>query len=230
MNFQIFSDEFLGKWLTPDDRAKYSSLNDRKLIAGTNWLKEIAKSSFNRYDLMWGSLKEKCLNCMKDNCQDDYEWIIKNAQIVDKKGINSEDLSDLPFKRIKFPNKEIGKEGYEKVKSYHSCKKSCYEKVNIMNVTFTKKMKQFSHNFNICIVLCKGKPIDKETMLSDCYSDCMIKSSYEMAKIEYYIKMMHEKLLEEYDNKILTLSREELIHNERFKERELTSDLWRRYI
>jgi hypothetical protein len=223
MNFQIFSQEFLNKWLTAHDYENYKSLNDQKLIAGTNWLTYIAKSSFSRYDSMWKELDQNCKECMDDNCMNDYNWIIENADpdsIKISKG----------FKKIKFPNKEVGKIGLQKVENFHRCKKICYEKVNILNVTFAKKLRKFSQDFNTCITLCRGKPIDKETMLTDCFSDCMIKSSYEMANLEYYIKMVHEKIIKEYKEKIFDLPGTDIFHNERFKERDLTPDILKKYL
>jgi hypothetical protein len=229
MNFNVFSDEFLKKWLTKEDLIQYTTMNDKKLSAGINWLSAINTSSFKRYDLLWKSLKEGCVNCMNKNCYEDYQWIIENAEKVDNiNNINSSD--NIGFKRIKFPNKEIGKEGVERVKKYHSCKKKCYEKVNLMNSILARKYSQFTYDFSVCLVLCRGKPIDKDTHLSDCYSDCMIKHSYLLPQIEYYMMMMHEQMMKEYNENILELPKADLLHSYRFREREFTSDMFRKYI
>ena len=49
MQFQIFSDDFLSKWLSQEDKKEYLSTNDRKLKAGINWLSAMQKSSFNLF-------------------------------------------------------------------------------------------------------------------------------------------------------------------------------------
>ena len=143
MQFQIFSDDFLSKWLSQEDKKEYLSTNDRKLKAGINWLSAMQKSSFKRYDIMWLDMKDKCLECMKTHCQDDYDWILKNSQIlenndetINSKNYQSETNSEIGFKKIRFSDVETGKIGYEKYKNFHSCKKKCYEKINIMNMQY----------------------------------------------------------------------------------------------
>ena len=125
MIIQYFTDDFLKRWLTPKDLIEYSSINDRKIKAGVNWMSIVAKTSFSTYDLMWRDLKEQCMECMNTKCREDYKWILDNCEVVSS-------LDE--YKTVKFKDKEIGKIGYEKLKTYHNCKKTCYEKVNLMNV------------------------------------------------------------------------------------------------
>jgi hypothetical protein len=235
MQFQFFSDDFLNKWLSQEDKKEYVSMNDRKLKAGVNWLTAMQKSSFQRYDSMWLDMKEKCLDCMKTHCQEDYDWILKNAQILESNQVvinseNYESHSETGFKKIKFPDKETGKIGYEKYKNFNTCKKKCYEKINIMNVTLGKKLKQFSHDLNICLVLCRGKPFDRENVLSDCYSDCMIKHSKDIPTIEYFIKKMYEQIIMEYKENKFENFDVDLLHNYRFKPREFDADKMKKYL
>jgi hypothetical protein len=228
MQFQVFSDDFLQKWLNKDDKAEFTSNNDRKLKAGINWLSAIQISSFKRYDGMWLDMKEKCLDCMKTSCQNDYEWIIKNSVVVENEK-NIENSSGV-FKRIKFLDKETGKIGNGKLKSYYSCKTKCYEKVNIMNATLGKKLRKFSHDLNICLVLCRGKPFDRENVLSDCYSDCMITHSKEIPSLEYFIKKMYEDIIREYKENKFENYDADLLHNYRFKPREFSHDIMKKYL
>jgi hypothetical protein len=229
MHFNVFSDDFLNKWLSPSDLENYISLNDKKIKAGVNWLSAINSSSFKRYDQLWFELKEKCGKCMEKNCMEDYEWINKHAEIIQDNDSPFHKLNE-GYKRIKFPNKDIGKEGMERVKNYHMCKKKCHEKINLMNAVLARYYTKFMHDFSVCFVLCRGKPIDKEKVLSDCYSDCMIRFSYQLPQIEYLITNIFEQMMKEYDMNILDTPKADLMHSYRFREREFTQDLWNRYL
>jgi hypothetical protein len=229
MHFNVFSEDFLNKWLTPNDLENYNSLNDKKIKAGMNWLTAINTSSFKRYDAMWEKLKEKCTECMDKNCQEDYDWIRNNSELIKDDESPFHKLNE-GYTRIKFANKEIGKEGIERVKNYHVCKKKCYEKINLMNSILSRKYSNFSYDFSVCFVLCRGKPIDKENILSDCYSDCMIKFSYHLPQIEYYITTIFEQMMKEYEKNMLATPKADLMHPYRFREREFTPDLWNKYL
>jgi hypothetical protein len=233
MNFQIFSDAFLSKWLTKEDLSTFSSNNDLKLKAGMNWLTEINKSAFSRYDEKWKILKEKCIECMNTNCKEDYDWLVSNSHVPNKSKINTiidDNKVEQAFKIIKFENIKIGKTGYEKIKNYHGCKKKCYEKINLINAIFARRYNAWSKSLNDCLTVCRVMPIERDTMLADCYSDCMIKHSYKVAEIEFYINYVYEKLVKEYDNNLINLPGVDLHHNYRFKEREFTPDLVRKFV
>lgn len=229
MHFNVFSDDFLNKWLSPTDLDNYISVNDKKIKAGVNWISAINSSTFKRYDDLWFNLKEKCKECMDKNCMEDYEWIKNNAIIIDEKDSTFHKLNE-GYKKIKFSNKEIGREGFERVKSYHVCKKKCHEKINLMNAILARYYTKFTHDFSVCFVLCRGKPIDKEKVLSDCYSDCMIRFGYQLPQIEYFVTSMYEKMISEYEQNVLDTPKADLMHPYRFKEREFTPDMWNRYI
>jgi len=229
MHFNVFSEDFLNKWLTPNDLENYHSLNDKKIKAGMNWLSAINTSSYKRYDIMWDKLKEKCTECMETNCQRDYDWIRNNSELIKDDESPFHKLNE-GYKRIKFANKEIGKEGIERVKNYHVCKKKCYEKINLMNSILSRKYSSFSYDFSVCFVLCRGKPIDKENVLSDCYSDCMIKFSYQLPQIEYYITTIFEQMMKEYEKSMFEIPKADMMHPYRFREREFTPDLWNKYL
>lgn len=221
MSLNYFTDDFIQKWLTKKDLEEFQSINDKKLKAGMNWMSHIMESSFKRYDKMWSQMKDSCLNCMELNCKEDYDWILNNCELI-----KEED----EFKKIKFKSKESGKIGMGKIKSYHACKKKCYEKVNLMNATFSRKFNQFSKEFELCFVLCRGHPIVGENYLSDCYSDCFVKASKKLPEIEFSITKLYKQIIDEYNENKLDFPGVDLINNYRFKEREFTEDLWKKYL
>jgi hypothetical protein len=221
MSLQYFTDDFLKKWLYPQDLIEYSSNDDRKIKAGMNWMSTIAKSSFSRYDEMWQELKEQCMGCMNNKCKEDYKWIIDNSEIVS----TSEE-----YKTVKFKDKEIGRMGHEKLKNYNDCKKNCYEKVNLMNARLSSKFKEFNKEFSLCFIMCRGKPFHKENLLSDCYSDCFIRFSKKIPEIEFYIKSIFEQIIQEYKEKKYDIPGVDLIHNYRFKRREFNEDIMKKYL
>jgi hypothetical protein len=229
MHFNVFSEDFLNKWLYPSDLENYKSLNDKKIKAGINWLSAINTSTFDRYDEIWIKLREKCGECMQKNCIEDYEWIKKNSVEISDNDSPFHKLNE-GYQRIKFLNKDIGKEGFNRIRNYHVCKKNCYEKVNLMNAVLARKFSKFTNDFSVCFVLCRGKPIDRENVLSDCYSDCMIKFSYQLPQIEYYITTIFEDMMKEYENNVIETPKADLLHPYRFREREFTPDLWNKYL
>jgi hypothetical protein len=226
MNFQVFSDEFIKKWLREQDRLELNSLNDRKLKAGINWMEAITKSAFKRYDIIWEKLKHECLKCMEENCVRDYNWILENSIKHDDELTKT----STEYKTISFKNAELGKEGHQRVNKYHSCKENCYEKVNLMNQILSNVYTKTAYDFNMCFVYCRAKSIDRDTQLADCYSDCMVKFSYIYASHEYYITYSYDKMMKEYSLKQLDTPKVDLNHIFRIKQREFTPDLWSKYI
>ena len=58
----------------------------------------------------------------------------------------------------------------------------------------------------------------------------MIKFSYQLPQIEYYITTIFEQMMKEYDKNMLATPKADLMHPYRFREREFTPDLWNKYL
>jgi hypothetical protein len=210
MNFKYFKEEFINKW--NDNNAL--SQRDRKVQAGVNWLYTIHKQSFNRYETMWNALKDKCASCAKQNCEKEYIDLLQHAKV------KSEDKNNLVITNFK---------ENEKFENYKKCKKNCYEKVELLDNILARKYREWNKELNHCFILCRAKPIDKNNDLPNCYITCMINKSYELADIEFYIKYVYDKLIQEYDKNYIDKSKADLTHIYRIQERPLTDDIIRKY-
>ncbi len=227
MHFKQFTDEFIDKWLTVNDIKELISQKDQKIKAGVNWLSALNIKSYENLDKMYFSLKEKCKECLEKNCKNDYEWIINNSIIFNEDLEENQKLEKLQnlkmkgFENIRFKDENTFNEGIEKIKNFHKNKKLCYEKTNLFRAILIRLSNKWNDELNVCLNICKNKPLDKNTELPDCFSTCMVHKSYEIVNNEFYMKYVFNKLKEEYENNNLTLPKIDLLHSYRFEKREL---------
>jgi hypothetical protein len=212
MNFKYFKDDFINKWT---DGLGITDERDRKIKAGVNWLFTIHKKSFERYEVMWRELREKCKTCARVNCKNEYNELMKHINVNKDNGGNVV---------------VTGLKDNDLLTKYTQCKKGCYEKVDLLNHILGRRYRDWNKDLNYCFILCRAKPIDKTNDLPNCYITCMVDKSYDLAEIEFYIKYSYDKLVNEYDRGYFDNSKSDLTHIYRIKERPLTPDLVRKYL
>lgn len=232
MHFKQFSDEFIQKWLTPEDQNEYISQKDQKIKAGVNWLTEINKKSYKNLDEMYHMLNTKCKECLEKHCKPDFDWIINNSISLNEKQKEEKikNLKKQGFEKIQFKTPELYEEGISKIKKFHENKKKCYEKLNLFRAIIIRQANKWEDELNVCFNICKNKPLDKFTEMPDCLSTCMVQKSYEVVNNEYYLKFVFKKLMEEYENDKLTLPKADLLHSYRLRERELDEDIVNKFL
>ncbi len=221
MNLQVFKSDFVEKWLTPFDKDYLKCENDKKLKAGINWIEDIHRTSFRRYDDMLNQLKSECKECVKKNCSDDYNWILSNGEII------TEEDKSIKFR---FTDAEIGKKGIEVVNRYKKCKIDCYEKVELFTDVMGRNYSKWNKELNLCFIICRAKPLDKNEYLPNCYTNCMIKNVYALASHEFYLKYVFENLLNEYKKNYFDRSKADVMHSYRVQLRELDEEVIKKYL
>jgi hypothetical protein len=236
MHLKQFSDEFIQKWLTPQDNKEYISQKDQKIKAGVNWLSAINQKSFKNLDEMYLKLNGKCKECLEKYCKDDFDWIIKNS-IMSNENLKAEEknekisnLNKQGYEMIQFINPELFEEGIQRIKKFHANKKLCYEKLNLFRAITIRQANKWEDELNVCFNICKNKPLDKFTEMPDCFSTCMVQKSYEVVNNEYYMRFVLKKLLEEHENDKLTLPKVDLLPSYRLRERELNDHIVNKFL
>ncbi len=236
MHLKQFSEEFIQKWLTPEDSKEYVSSKDQKIKAGVNWLTGINKKSYKNLDEMYSKLNIKCKECLEKHCKEDYNWIIRNTIISNENfnDINKENkilkLQKQGYERIQLKNTQLYEEGIQRIKKFHTNKKLCYEKLNLFRAILIRQANKWEDELNVCLNICKNKPLDKMTEMPDCFSTCMVQKSYEVVNNEYYMKFVFRKLMEEYQNNNLSLPKVDLLHSYRLQERELDEHIINKFL
>jgi hypothetical protein len=236
MHLKQFSEEFIQKWLNEDDNKKYISLKDKKMKAGINWISAINQKSFTNLDKMYEELNKKCKECLEKNCREDYIFITKEL-IIDNNNLTKiekeeklKNLQILGYENLQIKNPEKRKEIENKIISFHNKKKQCYEKINLFRAIMIRLSNNWNDELNVCINICKNKPLDRNTELPDCYSTCIIQKSYEVVSNEYYMKYVYDKLLEEYNQNKIEMGKIDLLHSYRFKKREINDENKFKYV
>ncbi len=236
MHLKQFSDEFIQRWLSPEDKLEFISSKDQKIKAGVNWLTTINKTSFHNIDDMYSKLNIKCKECIEKHCKEDFDWILTNSNISskdldeDSKKDKILKLQKQGYERIQFTNPQLFQIGIERIKRFHSNKKLCYEKLNLFRAIIIRQANRWEDELNVSLNICKNKPLDKLTEMPDCFSTCMIQKSYEVVNYEYYLKFVFKKLMGEYQSDKLSLPKVDLLHSYRLKERELDLDIMNKFL
>lgn len=236
MHFKQFSDEFINKWLTEQDKVEYKSSKDKKIKAGVNWLTTLNKKSFQSLDKMYLSLNEMTKECLEKKCREDFDWII-NHGIKENDSLSEAEKSEKiihlqqkGFENIRFLSPNIYEEGIQRVKNYHKSKKICYEKLNLFRAIMIRLSNKWNDELNVCLNICKNKPLERNNELPDCFTTCMIEKSYQVISNEYYLKFVYEKLKNEFKNDNYELPEIDLLHSYRLKQRELNDHIVNKFL
>jgi hypothetical protein len=200
------SNDFIKFWLKKDSIPADSS--KETVQATVLWLEDLEKSFYNRMDVLWEKLSKSCVNCMKQNCESDYNWLKDNSIEISKNETRE-------FSEIKFPTVEIGREGVKKLENYKKCKRTCYEKIVVINSLFGKTLTKLQEHMTECLDGCKIKKLTFDSEKSDCISRCLIHIGYQLPTIEYYFESVYTSLQKEYDQNIIDLPKTDLPHQYR---------------
>ena len=199
-----------------------NDINKAKIKATINWLEDVHKSFFGRLDGLWDNLSKGCVDCMKKNCEAEYEWIKRNSFEINKN-------SSREFTEIKFPP-EIGAEGIKALERYKKCKGSCYEKLIVMNSTLGRCLLELNEHMGNCIDSCKISKNSYDFEKSECINKCLIHVGYQLPKIEYYIESAYNSIKKEYDFNIMDLPKTDLAHHYRYTYRSFGKDIAHKYL
>lgn len=221
LRFEPFSENFIEFW-TKNEKVELNG-DERKILAGVNWLFEIKKQSFERFDKKFENLKEKTKNVTKANCGEIYDEIVKNSNFVEKNEKN--------FILINFKGFNVEQQ-IQNLKKYHKCKETNYDKFNLMKMIFAEKYTEWQQETNHCFKICRSKPLTAldENNISDCYCKCMKKAALELPKIEYYLTQAFNKLEKELDEGKIDIEKADVLHPYRFSRREYDDNTIRKYI